>query len=433
MDIGDSWEKIQPGGEEGYDLWVTVLTNQAIPGPKPRFFLMSAVHAREYVTAETATRFAEYLLLNYGVDPDVTWMLDYFELHLLPQANPDGRKIAETGVSWRKNTDNDDGCGEESSWGVDLNRNSSYQWGGDGASSDACNPTYRGPSAASEPEIQAMENYVRSLFPDQRGPTDNDPAPKDTPGLFITLHSYGNLILWPWGHTGSTAPNHLELQTLGRKMAFLNNYTPQASHLLYPTSGTNDEFAYGELGVAAYTYEMGVAFFEDCQGFEDVIFPNNLEALKIAFKAVRRPYQDPSGPEALNLAVSSPTSEQGLPVTVTVTVDDTRYLNLSGQEPVQLIQEVVLSLDAPNWSASVPTQYNFHAQDGAFDESKEIAELVLDTGDLSVGRHILFVQGKDSAGNPGLVSAVFLEITPGAPIIRDLHLFIPWMVYAETP
>ena len=59
---------------------------------------MSAIHAREYATAELITRFAEYLVENYGTDPDITWLLDYNEIHLLLQANPDGRKHAETGI-----------------------------------------------------------------------------------------------------------------------------------------------------------------------------------------------------------------------------------------------------------------------------------------------------------------------------------------------
>ena len=54
----------------------------------------SAIHAREYTTAELTTRFAEHLVNNYNVDADITWLLDHFELHLVPQANPDGRKIA---------------------------------------------------------------------------------------------------------------------------------------------------------------------------------------------------------------------------------------------------------------------------------------------------------------------------------------------------
>ncbi|MEZ4713571.1 MAG: M14 family zinc carboxypeptidase [Caldilineaceae bacterium] len=91
-DIGDTWEKVTPGGAAGYDMYALKLTNSAIPGPKPKFMLMSAIHAREYTTAELATRFAEELISKYNVDPDVTWLLDYFEVHIIPMVNPDGRK-----------------------------------------------------------------------------------------------------------------------------------------------------------------------------------------------------------------------------------------------------------------------------------------------------------------------------------------------------
>ena len=104
---------------------------------------MSAIHAREYTTAETNTRFAEYLVNNYGVDPDVTWLLDYNEIHLLLQFNPDGRKLAETGLLWRKNVDNAY-CANTNSRGADLNRNYPFQWGGPGASTFQCDETYRG-------------------------------------------------------------------------------------------------------------------------------------------------------------------------------------------------------------------------------------------------------------------------------------------------
>lgn len=430
IDIGDSWEKTQAEGEPGYDLWVLVLTNQSIPGPKPRFFLMGAVHAREYATAETVTRFAEYLLSNYGSDPDVTWFLDYYEVHLLAQANPDGRKKAESGDSWRKNTDRDDGCNIETSWGVDLNRNSSFEWGGIGTSSYACDSTYHGPSPASEPEIQAMETYVRSLFPDQRGPNETDPAPMETPGLFITLHSYGELILWPWGHTSIQAPNHLQLQTLGRKMAYFNYYWPQQSYELYGTSGTNDEFAYGELGVAAYTFEMGVEFFEPCGGFEDVIYPNNQAALKTALKATRRPYQEPAGPDVINLSLSSPIIQQGLPVTLTVQLDDSRYSKNNGQEASQPIQSAEVSIDFPQWFSPQPISIPFLSSDGAFDEIDEQAFVVIDTGSLDLGKHQLFVRATDTVGNIGMISSTFLEVIPGTPIIRDVFIYLPWISHA---
>ena len=169
-------------------------------------------------------------------------MLDYFEIYTVPVANPDGRIKAEDGDWWRKNTDDDDGCSiynPDYGYGTDLNRNNGFHWGG--ASTDPCSITYQGPAANSEPENQAIQAQVLALFPDQRGSGDTDPAPADTTGLFITLHSYSELVLWPWGWTSTDAPNHVQLQTLGRKMAYFNDYEPQQANDLYGTTGTHDD------------------------------------------------------------------------------------------------------------------------------------------------------------------------------------------------
>ena len=154
----------------GWDIFVLRLTQSTVPGPKPVFFANFAIHAREYTTAELGTRFAEFLAAGYGVDPDVTWLLDHHEVHLMLQSNPDGRKRAETGLLWRKNTNNDY-CSNTDSRGADLNRNFDFQWACcGGSSSSQCDTTYHGPTAASEPEIQVLQDYVKSIFPDQRGP-----------------------------------------------------------------------------------------------------------------------------------------------------------------------------------------------------------------------------------------------------------------------
>ena len=70
------------------------------------------------------------------------------------------------------------------------------------------------------------EQYVRSLFADNRGENDSDAAPDDTPGLYIDIHSFSELILWPWGHTNEPTPNGAALEALGRKIAYFNNYVP---------------------------------------------------------------------------------------------------------------------------------------------------------------------------------------------------------------
>lgn len=405
VDIGNSWDKVTPGGPAGYDIWEMIITNQATGGNKPKFYLMAEIHAREYTTAETAMRFGEYLVQNYNVNPDITWLLDHYQIHIVPMVNPDGRKKAEAGQSWRKNTNNNQ-CAT-GSYGVDLNRNSSFKWGTGGSSSNPCDETYMGVSPSSEPETTAIQLRVASLFPDQRGPNDNDAAPLDYQGLFITLHSYSQLILWPWGHTTTVAPNGVQMQTLGRKMAYFNGYTPEQSVGLYPTSGTTDDWAYGELGMPAYTYEMGTSFFQDCNSFNNTIWPNNRDALLYAFKASRRPYQNPAGPDALNLALSLNNVAPGIPITLTATANDTRYL---GGEASQAIQAARYSFDLPSWAGGAVT-YPMSAADGTFNSTTENLTAALNTAGLAPGRHTIFVEAQDAAGNWGVPSATFLTLT----------------------
>ncbi|MEM7028252.1 MAG: M14 family zinc carboxypeptidase [Chloroflexota bacterium] len=413
FDIGDSWEK--ENGNNGYDIQVVVITNKLMSGPKPKFFLLSTVHARELATAELATRFAEYLVLNYGSDPDITWLLDYFEVHIVPMANPDGRKHAEMGAYWRKNTDNDDGCSNADQWGVDLNRNSTFRWNScPGCSSgNPCYAVYRGPEPGSEPETQAFEAYVASIYPDQRGPLDTDPAPSDASGVFITLHSYGEWVLFPWGWQTGPSPNHAELETLGRKFGFYTDYeTCQAGEnfCIYPTDGTNDDWAYGHLGLASYTFEVGTTFFQSCSYFEETIIPENIPALIYAIKASRRPYQDPAGPETLAVTVTPEIVFPGMAVTLTTTADDTRYdSNGWGNEPTQPINAIRYSIDHPSWVTGTTT-YPLTAADGQFDSAIEVGQAIINTDFWQPGNYKILVESQDADGNWGVPSATVLSV-----------------------
>ncbi len=414
IDIGDSWEKTVALG--GYDLQVLRLTNALVPGPKPKLFLMSSVHAREYTPAELATRFAEYLVDNYGVDADATWLLDHHEIHLLLQANPDGRKKAETGLSWRKNTNQNYCSPTSNSRGADLNRNFQFQWGCCGGSSGSeCDTTYRGPAPASEPEVQAIQNYVASQYPDLRDPDLTAAAPITTTGIFLDIHSYSELVLWSWGFTANPTGNALALQTLGRKFAYFNDYYPEQAIGLYPTDGTTDDFAYGELGLPAYTFELGTSFFQSCGVFESTILPDNLEALVYAAKAVRTPYRIAAGPEALDLALTENLVAPGAVVTLTATINDTRYSNANGTEPTQTILAAEAYIDAPDWiTTTTPAPIPMAPVDGAFNSTVESVEAAVDTTGLPMGRHLVYVRGQDAAGNWGTYSAVFLYVVDPA-------------------
>jgi carboxypeptidase T len=419
IDIGDSWDKTQPDGEPGSDLMVLRLTNSIIPGPKPKLFIMASIHAREYVPAELATRFAEYLLHAYNTDPDVTWLLDYQEIHLLLQANPDGRQLAETRANydyiwWRKNTNLAYCLIYQSNRGADLNRNFEFQWDSDGSSTYDCDDTYRGTAAASEPETQAIQAYDRLLFPDQRGPSISEAAPITTTGVFIDLHSYGDLVLWPWGYTNDPAPNELGLTRLGQKFAYFNQYDPEQAIGLYPTSGTTDDFAYGDLGVAAYTFEIGESFFQSCATFEDKILPANMQALTYAAKSARSPYQTPSGPDVSSLVISPTITTPGGVLQITAQVDVTRYFTGTGGSLPPVIQNIAAAeytIDAPPWlTSTIPLAYTLAATDGSFDGPQEAVTAAIDTDSLGTGRHMLYLRGQDAAGNWGPITAAFFYI-----------------------
>lgn len=395
---------------QGRPLRVVRLTNEAHSGPKARFFLMANIHGRELITPELAMVFIQKLLNGYGTDPDITWVLDHEEIYVMVSANPDGHIKNEPGqpwAYWRKNANPTNGCAS-STYGVDLNRNHSFKWGG--ASTDPCDETYQGPRLASESETQAIQNYVRSLFPDQRGPGDSDAAPDTATGVFITLHSYSNLILWPWGHTSASAPNGAQLAMLGTKMATFNNYTPQQSNDLYPTTGSSDDWAYGELGIAAYTFEVGSSgdgFYPSCSRYDALIQPN-LNALFYAAKVARTPYLTSFGPDALQVTATPTTTLAGIPLMLQASVDDRQ----NGNKPIAAAEAYVDVLPWEGGSA-IPLA----AADGAFNSSVENVRGEIPTTDLASGRHLLLVRGRDSSGFWGPFSAVFFYVEDDARII----------------
>jgi hypothetical protein len=370
-----------------------------------------------------ATRFAELLVDHYGADADITWLLDYHEIHLLLQANPDGRKRVEAGGIWRywRKNANQTHCADAQWPGVDLNRNFAFQWGCCGGSSIyECSEVYRGPGPGSEPETQAIQNYVRAQFPDQRDDALFAAAPITSTGVFLDIHSHGKLVMWPWGARETPAPNNTSLQTLGRKLAFFNQYSPQQGYALYPADGTTDGFAYGELGLAAYTFELGTDFFQDCSTFENTILPENLTALTYAAKVAHTPYVTPAGPETRDPVVTPDVVAFGEIAQLAAIVDDTRYNNVNGSEPTQEISSAEFYIDVlPENAAAPPVGHPMTVTDGAFDEPVETVTGNVNTADLVLGRHTIYVRGLDADGNWGAISAVFLQV------VGANHTYLP--------
>lgn len=422
--FGPSWAKSK-NPSAGYDMKVLKLTNSATNSTnpnKPPMVVLGSIHAREYTPAELTTRFAEWLVNGYGTDDEATWLMDHFQFYLVLQANPDGRKKAEAGASWRKNINNTNGC-STGNYGTDLNRNWPYGWNstnGGGSSGSCSSETYRGPTAASEPETQNLVKlvagtknasgvYTGGLLPDRRADDRNSPAPEDYQGMFFDIHSYSKLVLWSWGDTSSPAPNSTALQTLGRRMAYFSGYKPMQSVGLYPTDGTTDDTVYGYLGAPAYTIELGVAFFESCSEFTGNTLPKNMQSLRYAARNLWAPYKLPAGPDTNAISISAKTVPAGTPVTVTATVSDAGFNQSNGTEPTQNITSAKAFLDAAPW-ASNASGVTMTAKDGSFNSPTEQVTVSIPTAGLSGGRHVVFVQGTDAAGKPGTPNAVYFTV-----------------------
>ena len=435
--IGPSWKKTQ-NPSEGYEMRALRITNLATATAdpeRPTMVAFSSIHAREYAPAELMTRFAEWLVSGYGIDPEATWLVDHNDFRLVLQANPDGRKHAEGGDLWRKNANDVDGYCSWGTHGIDLNRNFPFHWditNGDGSSGNVCDETFRGPQARSEPETENLVDYVAGscnaagecsggVFADRRtgsmipagGSDDGGAAPDDTRGIFFDMHSAASLVLWSWGDTPGPAPNQAGLRTLGRRFAFFNNYYPQQSDELYATDGTTDDTMYGLLGVPSYTFELDdeFGFFQDCGSFEGITLPKNLAALRYAARALHAPYRLPSGPDTLAVTVSGPDLIAiGDTIDVSAQLDSGRFNQSNGNEPVHNIAGASLYLDQLPWDAGA-APIALSAADGAFNSTIETATTALSTAGWPQGRHFLHVQGvAHTTAQAGTPNAAFVDV-----------------------
>jgi len=212
------------------------------------FYIEATTHAREWITTSTITNIIN--TLAFRTDADAVRLTDDFDWYLVPVVNVDGYVYTDTNDRlWRKNR-NPVG---EACVGVDINRNYNWAWGEDGASHIPCGETYCGPSAGSESETQAVSAELVRLGPTLAG--------------MVTLHSYGNMWMFPFGNTVNytgevceRAADHDELMRVAdiTVTAIEQTYNTQwdagnSCEVIYATSGGTNDYAKGVAGIA-YTY-----------------------------------------------------------------------------------------------------------------------------------------------------------------------------------
>ena len=303
-DIGDSWKKTK--GQGGHDIQALCITKRTTgdcaldsTGKKPKFVLLSQIHAREIATGEIAYQWIDLLVTAYGTDPEITSLLDTRELWVIPIANPDGVDVVAANpaepVLQRKNVNNTTGGCPAGDAGVDLNRNSGFQW--DAQQGGPCDETYPGTKAGSEPETIAVQGLLEKIFRDTKGEV-GEPAAAGTTGVFLTLHSFGNDILAPYSYTNTAAPDRAALVALGKKMGALNGFPVSTGDagVGYFAPGATDDWLYGTRGVPSYTFEIGpdsgscAGFFPSYTCFTNTLWPAQKPALLYAARAAATPY-----------------------------------------------------------------------------------------------------------------------------------------------
>ncbi len=214
------------------------------PNGKPDFVIHGGIHAREWITTMAMPYMIETLLTSYGNDPVLTQLVDRVNFHIVSVMNVDGFLYTQTDRMWRKNRRNN-GNG---TYGVDLNRNYSVGWGGEGSSSNTGSETYRGTAPFSEPESQVMRDWQLSL-PNFAG--------------FIDVHSYSQLILQPYGYTSQLPPDHATFEMIGANMENVMEDLHGTGWVhgptyttIYPASGVTLDWAYVEGGAWGMSFEL---------------------------------------------------------------------------------------------------------------------------------------------------------------------------------
>jgi len=214
-------------------------------GNRPIIFIDANIHAREWITNAVATYIINELL--NGQTSGLRGLLNTFDFHVAPVINPDGYAYTRTDRLWRKTRSNYAGglCR-----GADPNRNFGFQWNTGGSSSVCSSDTFMGVAAFSEPETFSTAAYLDTI--------------KDRVSAYISLHSYSQLILIPYGNNLGRVPDHDNHMRVGGlvERAIAGRYGTQFEtgnivEMLYVASGASVDYMKGTHDTTlAYTFEL---------------------------------------------------------------------------------------------------------------------------------------------------------------------------------
>ena len=299
--IGASWEE--------RELWCMEITNEATDAEgKTPIAIIANIHGGERESASSAMYTAWWMLLN-SEDPYVQGLLDHYIIYVVPVMNPDGyeqsfinnnrpnmhpvdangdgrpfsdpyadlngdgyianlyrgtaedepsRKLPSFGMEspdWDQNGILGD---DPHSSGIDMNRTFNYMFNRCDIDSEitiganAWSSTGKGNyGPATEPEVEAVQRFLYAT----------------TPYALITVHTGIQSVLYPWCYRPYDETLDAEsdipfmAETSEAMRAAYQDYTGRGFYTMqsyydYPTSAEMIDWAYGRLGIHAYTVEV---------------------------------------------------------------------------------------------------------------------------------------------------------------------------------
>jgi hypothetical protein len=294
---------------EGKQIWAVEITNHVTGAAlkKPAMLYMGPHHGNEVIGKEIALYFIWYLLTNYGVEENVTRLLDEKTIYVIPCVNVDGNDWTLKGLDQRVNSrpvdedgdglfdedpgedlngdgritemrkwnvtandwdyypegiDNDlDGLyNEDWKGGVDLNRNYPIDW---------INYTAHGQYPFSELETVAVRDFLFS---------------HPNIATAFETHSGADCLIYPWAYTSTPTPDYQLYTTLKTKYEKLTGYT---YHRIGGCHGTSDDWIYGNQSVIDFTMEL----------FGEEFYPGGAAQFEKDYPEVDVPWQNFSHPQ----------------------------------------------------------------------------------------------------------------------------------------
>lgn len=372
-DVGDTVQTTE--GTAKRNILAMRITSPVNNGaPKPATLWLGSVHPKETANPELQMRWATKVAEGYGVDPNITAMLDRGETVIVPLVNVDGRAEIDEGYRTENTSLQARRTNLRQPRGVDLNRNFSHEWRPETAEDRLKNPSRNpGPSAASEPETQAIQQLIDRV----------------RPTLFIDWHSPGKNILYPWGFTATPPPRIGEIKAVAAQFARLSGYEPKSAYDYSESRGTTEDYAYAA-GALPFTMETGPTSRQTQRMFERS-WKDVGPIMDFAASIVDAPAERAQGPRVRNVSL---TEDRGLLARVS---DAT-----AGAE--QIVAAEAFVDPATPAGSGVPLQ----AVDGAYDSISERVTASRDLIDAAPGA-LVQVRGRDASGNWGLATAAWVK------------------------